>query len=241
VTRITYIGHATLAIELDGVRLLTDPVLRRRVAHLWRATPVPEVAREVDAVLVSHAHWDHLDVSSLARLGRELPIVCPRGVGPMLRRKRFGQVTELGTGEQTEIGAVKVAATFADHAGGRNPFRAQPPALGYVIGGSQRIYFAGDTALFPAMAALGPLDVALLPVAGWGPKLGPGHLDAREAAEALLLLRPSLAIPIHWGTLAPLGRRSPTQPAQDFARHAAELAPEVRVRVLSPGESLELA
>ena len=240
-TRLTYVGHATLAIDLDGVRLLTDPVLRRRVAHLWRASPVPEVARKVDAVLISHAHWDHLDVPSLSSFGRELRILCPRGMGQMLRRKHFSRVTELEVGEQTEIGAVTVTATFADHAGGRYPFRPQPPALGYLVGGSQRIYFAGDTALFPAMAELAPLDVALLPVAGWGPKLGPGHLDAREAAEALLLLRPNLAIPIHWGTLAPLGRRSPTQPAQDFARHAAELAPEVRVQVLSPGESLELA
>jgi L-ascorbate metabolism protein UlaG (beta-lactamase superfamily) len=239
-TRLTYVGHATIAIELDGNRLLTDPVLRRRVAHLWRATPVPEVARKVDAVLISHAHWDHLDVPSLSGLGRERLVVCPRGVGQMLRRKRFSQVTELEAGEQTEIGTVTVTATFADHAGGRYPVRAESPALGYLIRGSKRIYFAGDTALFPAMAELAPLDVALLPVAGWGAKLGPGHLDAREAAKALLLLRPRLAIPIHWGTLAPIGRRSPAQPAQDFARLAGELAPEVRVRVLQPGETIEL-
>lgn len=239
---LTYVGHATVVIDLDGVRLLTDPVLRRRVAHLWRAPPVSaEATRGIDAVLVSHAHWDHFDLPSLARLGRELPIVCPRGVGRLLRRRRFGHVTELEAGEQTRIGPVTVTAAFAAHGSGRGPFGPRSPALGYVAGGSQTIYFAGDTGLFQSMAELAPLDVALLPVAGWGAKLGPGHLDARAAAEALLLLRPRLAVPIHWGTLAPFGRHPLGNPAADFARHAAELAPEVRVRVLQPGETAELS
>jgi len=90
------------------------------------------------------------------------------------------------------------------------------------------------------MAELAPLDVALLPVAGWGKSLGPGHLDARGAAEALRLLRPRIAVPIHWGTLAPVGIRPSDVPAEDFARHAAELAPEVDVRVLPVGGSTEL-
>jgi L-ascorbate metabolism protein UlaG (beta-lactamase superfamily) len=239
---LTYVGHATVVIDLDGVRLLTDPVLRPRVAHLWRAVPVPgEAARAIDAVLISHAHWDHLDLPSLARLGRALPIVCPRGLGKLLRRRRFGDVTELEAGEQARIGPVTVTAVFAEHESGRGPFGARSPALGYVAGGSQTIYFAGDTGLFQSMTELAPLDAALLPVAGWGAKLGPGHLDARTAAEALLLLRPRIAVPIHWGTLAPFGRHRPGNPAADFARHAAELAPEVRVRVLQPGETVGLS
>ena len=239
--RITYVGHATVVIDLDGQRLLTDPVLRRRVAHLRRQEPITaEATRAIDAVLISHAHWDHLDLPSLERLGPDIRIVCPRGVGRLLRRRRFAHVTELEAGGHLRLGSVTVTATFADHEGGRYPFGAKAPSLGYAAAGSRRIYFAGDTALFPSMAELAPLDVALLPVAGWGAKLGPGHLDARAAAEALLLLRPRLAIPIHWGTLAPLWRRSPSGPAQDFARHAAELAPDVQVRVLQQGESLAL-
>jgi L-ascorbate metabolism protein UlaG (beta-lactamase superfamily) len=239
---LTYVGHATVVIDLDGVRLLTDPVLRRRVAHLRRSAPVSaEATRGLDAVLVSHAHWDHLDLPSLTRLGRELAIVCPRGTGGLLRRKRFTHVSELEAGEAVRIGSLTVTATFAEHEGGRYPFGRKAPALGYVAAGSQTIYFAGDTGLFPSMADLGPLDAALLPVAGWGAKLGPGHLDARAAAEALLLLRPRLAVPIHWGTLAPFGHNSPRGPAEDFVRHAAEIAPDVEVRVLRPGETLELA
>jgi L-ascorbate metabolism protein UlaG (beta-lactamase superfamily) len=119
------------------------------------------------------------------------------------------------------------------------------PALGYVVTGSRRVYFAGDTDLFPGMAELGPLDLALLPVAGWGPRLPPGHLDARRAAEALRLLAPATAVPIHWGTYSPISKLRTSaaarrEPADEFARLAAQLAPTVAVHVLAPGESLEL-
>jgi len=103
------------------------------------------------------------------------------------------------------------------------------------------VYFAGDTDLFDGMAELGPIDVALLPVSGWGPRLPAGHLDPRGAAEALRLLRPRIAVPIHWGTFrAPFGARPDDRPAREFAQAAAELAPEVEVRVLAIGETLAL-
>ena len=90
------------------------------------------------------------------------------------------------------------------------------------------------------------IDLALLPVGGWGPRLGAGHLDPRRAAEALRLIQPRLAVPMHWGHLRPLGlgRFSPqylTEPGKRFVRHAAELAPDVEVRVVESGESLEVA
>jgi L-ascorbate metabolism protein UlaG (beta-lactamase superfamily) len=237
---LTYVGHATVLVELDGTRVLTDPVLRGRVLHLRRTRPAPEIPADLDGVLVSHAHWDHLDLPSLERLGHNVPIVCPRGSAGLLRRKRFGHVIEVEVGEQVRIGELTVTATFAEHEGGRGPFRTKAPALGYVIEGSARIYFAGDTALFAGMAELAPLDVALLPVAGWGRTLGPGHLDPRAAAEALRLLRPRVAVPIHWGTLATPGRRAGQDPAHEFARCAADVAPDVDVRLLDPGETLEL-
>jgi L-ascorbate metabolism protein UlaG (beta-lactamase superfamily) len=239
--QIMYVGHATVLVDLDGVRLLTDPVLRSRVMHLKRAGSVPPSAlRGIDAVLLSHGHWDHLDLPSLDRLGRELPVVCPRGLGPLLRRRRFEHVLEVEVGEDVRIGALTVTATFADHDGGRGPLGAKATAIGYVVSGSQRIYFAGDTDLFDGMADLAPLDVALLPIAGWGPKVGPGHLDPRGAAEAVRRLRPRLAIPIHWGTLARIGLRPELDPPEEFLRAAAGLAPEVAVHVLQPGEILTL-
>src|SRR5262245_33814205 len=239
--RLTWLGHATVLVELDGGKLLTDPLLRRRVLHLRRAVPVAEDAlRDVDAILVSHAHWDHLDLPSLDRLSHELPIVCPRGVGRLLRRRRFRQVVEVEPGDEVPVGAVTVSATKAEHSAGRGPFHRKAPALGFLVSGTRRIYFAGDTDLFDDMALLAPLDVALLPVAGWGRKLGPGHLDPARAARALELLQPRLAVPIHWGTYATPRHTPQREPADEFARHAARLAPEVEVRVLAPGESAEI-
>lgn len=240
--RITYVGHATVLVDLDGVRLLTDPVLRSRVLHLRRVGSVPaSTLRGIDAVLLSHAHWDHLDLPSLDRLGRELPIICPRGLGPLLRRRRFEHVVEVVAGEDVRIGALTVTATFAEHEGGRGPLGAKAKSVGYIVSGSQRIYFAGDTDLFDAMADLAPLDVALVPVAGWGPKVGSGHLDPHTAAEALRLLRPRIAVPIHWGTYATIGRHPEPDPPEDFRRAAAELAPDVSVSILQPGETLDLS
>ena len=126
---------------------------------------------------------------------------------------------------------------------GRAAVSAWTEAVGYLVSGSSRVYFAGDTDLFDGMSALAPrLDVALLPVAGWGFRIPPGHLDPFRAAAALRLLRPRVAVPIHWGTYRPigLGTRFPKAPAQAFARLARDLAPEVDVRLLPVGGSLEL-
>jgi L-ascorbate metabolism protein UlaG (beta-lactamase superfamily) len=236
VDRVTYVGHATVVIDLDGVRLITDPVLRPRVLHLRRVGAVPaDALRGLDVVLVSHAHWDHLDLPSLERLGKELPIVCPAGVTGLLRRKRFAHVTALAVGEDVRIGPLTVTGVHAEHDGARGPLGASGE-LGFTVTGSRSVYFAGDTDLFDGLAELGPVDVALIPVAGWGAKVGPGHLDPERAAEAARLLRPKLAIPIHWGTFAPVHRVPDVESPHEFAR----LAKDVDVRILQPGESLEL-
>jgi L-ascorbate metabolism protein UlaG (beta-lactamase superfamily) len=246
VPRIGYVGHATVLVELDGVRVLTDPMLRARVFHLRRhGTVAADAYAGVDAVLISHAHWDHLDPHSLARLGAGVRLVVPRGVARILRRHRVGEIVEVDVGESVDVGPLTVTATPAEHDAGRGPLGVDAPALGYVISGSQRIYFAGDTDLFEGMAELRPLDVALLPVAGWGPRLPPGHLNARRAAEALRLLEPRTAVPIHWGTYSLVTKRrisatEEREPAEEFARLAHELAPDVDVRVLAVGETLDL-
>jgi L-ascorbate metabolism protein UlaG (beta-lactamase superfamily) len=246
--RVSWLGHSTVLIELGGVRLLTDPVLRARLLHLRRvAAPVDraQLAR-LDAVLVSHLHYDHLDLPSLKRLDAAgVQLVVPAGAAGIAAKHGFREVTELGAGESTEVGGVRILAVPAVHPGGRMPLGTKVDALGYVIeAGERRVYFAGDTDLFDGMAELRPLDLALIPVWGWGPDLGQGHLDPERAAAALALLEPRLAVPIHWGTLFPVGRRDPagrlTEPPHEFARAAASAAPEVEVRVLAPGESLDL-
>ena len=118
--------------------------------------------------------------------------------------------------------------------------------MGYAILGSRRVFFAADTELFDGMTGLvEDLDLALVPIWGWGPSLGRGkHLDPETAAEAVRRLAPKVAVPIHWGTYRPFHRSASapflTEPAEAFARAAAKIAPEVDVRVLQPGETLEL-
>jgi L-ascorbate metabolism protein UlaG (beta-lactamase superfamily) len=237
---VAYVGHATVELELDGVRLLTDPVLRASVGHLRRMAPLADIAADVDAILVSHAHHDHLDKPSLSLLPASALAVVPRGARRLLRR--FDRVVELDEGDEAAVGPLLVRGLHAEHPGGRTPFRARGPALSYAILGTKRVYFAGDTGLFAGMEGLvRDLDLALLPVWGWGPRLGPGHLDPRSAAEALQLLRPRAAIPIHWGTYRMLhrtrvDRRELEAPALAFAQAAAELAPDVDIRILRPGD-----
>ena len=233
-------------IDLDGVRLVTDPVLAGRLAHLRRVAGPATPPGDVDTVLVSHLHLDHLHLPSLRRLAA-VRVVAPRGAGRYLRRAA-AEVSELDEGDEVAVGAVRIGAVHADHDGRRTPGRRAAPALGYVVRGTRSVYFAGDTGLFPAMADLadGPLDVALLPVWGWGPALGPGHLNPETAAQALALLRPRQAVPIHWGTYAPAWtRRAPpaaflTDPPREFARHADRYAPGVEVVLLPPGGSMPL-
>ena len=168
------------------------------------------------------------------------------GLAKLIGRKVLGSpVVELGTGEAMEIGPLRIRATPSVHDGRRHPIGVRAESVGYLFEGSSTIYFAGDTDLFPGMSELAPVDVALLPVAGWGPKLGPGHMDPRAAAEAARCCRARVAIPIHWGTyfvtrsLEALGagRCRPCRRRRRFARTSLELAPETEVRVLQPGES----
>jgi L-ascorbate metabolism protein UlaG (beta-lactamase superfamily) len=237
---VAYHGHSTILLEVDGVRLLTDPLLRRRVGHLRRVAPDPAGVGEVDVVLISHAHHDHLDPQSLRLVPASATVIAPRGSLRLLRR--FDRVVEVDEDDEVEVGEVRIRALHAEHPGGRPPFRPRGGALSYAVLGTRRVYFAGDTGPFASMNRLVEgLDLALLPIWGWGSRLGPGHLSPRTAAEALRLLRPRVAIPIHWGTYRVLYRSrvepgTLDEPARAFARAAAELAPDVDVRILRVGE-----
>jgi L-ascorbate metabolism protein UlaG (beta-lactamase superfamily) len=165
-----------------------------------------------------------------------------------VRRRRFERTIELRAGDRTRIGGAEIVATVAVHEGRRFKFGPPVDALGYLIeADGRRVYFAGDTDLFEEMRGLGgDLDVALLPVAGWGPKIGRGHLDPRRAAEAAAMLRPRVAIPIHWGTLIRRdllhrAHKFSNEPAREFVDQLGELAPDVEPALLEPGSSFELA
>ncbi|HUH79747.1 MAG TPA: MBL fold metallo-hydrolase [Solirubrobacteraceae bacterium] len=245
---VTWLGHATVLIELDGVRLITDPLLGARVGFLRRAGGAVDAAMVsgIDGVLLSHLHADHAHVSSLRALGHGVAVLAPTGSGRWLAAKGFADVRELGAGQELELGGLRVRATRASHPPGRWRGGGGPPPIGFLVCGSQTAYFAGDTDLFDEMEQLaGRVDVALLPIAGWGRTLGAGHLDPARAAKATAIIAPQVVVPIHWGTLrAPWPLRSPAPtgaPAQLFAQLAGRLAPGTEVRVLRPGERLELS
>lgn len=239
-----FAGHSTLLIELDGQRVVTDPLFRTNLLHLRRQAPPADVPRytQVDAVLISHSHLDHLDKRSLKLIPRDVRAIVPSDVVSIFRGLGFKSVTGLSAGDSTELGELTISATDALHGGSRMPWNQQAETLGFVIRGSQSVYFAGDTDLFDEMADLTMIDLALLPVWGWGPKLGAGHLDPERAAKAAEMIRPRVAVPIHWGGYmpAPLAKRRPellVDPPRDFIRMTNEFAPSVEARLVEPGDS----
>jgi L-ascorbate metabolism protein UlaG (beta-lactamase superfamily) len=246
---VTYVGHSTVLVEVDGTRLLTDPFLRNRIGPLVRhgAAPAPGTTDALDAVLISHLHRDHADLGSLRRLGREVPLLVPPGSREFFGRRGFRSVIELAPGESSPVGQLTVTAVEAHHDAGRRRFAKEAQAIGFLVRGRRRVYFAGDTDFFDGMRDLDhELDLALLPVWGWGPSLGAGHLDPTAAARAAAAISPRLAVPIHWGTIYPLAldrlKSDPLRrPGQEFAERLHDLAPHVETRVLSPGESTSLA
>jgi L-ascorbate metabolism protein UlaG (beta-lactamase superfamily) len=243
---VRFIGHATTLIQVGGVRILTDPFLRSRLGPLERHGPLPDPAElEVDVVVVSHGHPDHFDRRSIEAMPGSPTIVLPRGLGRRLHGPAHSRVVEVGVGDSIEVGELRIRAVPARHWISPGAARAQP--IGYVLDAGPRVYFAGDTGRYAGMRdAAGGVDLALLPVWTWGPHLGPGHLGPRTAAEVARDIGATAALPIHWGTLYPrhlhrVWRRPLEEPGDRFAAHLEQLAPEVDVRVLRPGESTTFA
>jgi L-ascorbate metabolism protein UlaG (beta-lactamase superfamily) len=242
---LTYIGHATVLIELAGTRLLTDPLLGG-ILYVRRQYPAPAVddLLPLDAILISHAHRDHLDHRSLRRLAAPCPTVVPRGCASAARRAGAQRVTEIDEGGRISVAGVMIEGIHASHDGRRDPFSRPMGSLGYLLDGPERIYFVGDTDLFPGMSGLsGRVDVALVPIWGWGPRVPAGHLDPARAAEAIARIRPRLAVPIHWGTLRAWGAQrglDPVTPARAFADAVRRCVPGTEVRILMPGQRTTL-
>jgi L-ascorbate metabolism protein UlaG (beta-lactamase superfamily) len=231
----------------------SSPLLTRGLAHLVRRRGEnPDLSHTPpDLVVISHLHYDHFHVPSIRLLPRGTRVAVPRGGGVLLRNVPV-DVVEVDVGDILTVGAATVTVLPALHDGRRwNRSRMVAPTLAYLITGVGSTYFAGDTGLFdglgdlPSLTDGGP-DVALLPVWGWGPSLGGYHLDPTTAAEALHMITPTVAVPIHWGTFWPRGM-SRVRPehfhgaGERFADHAGRLRPAVDVRVLSPGSSTMLA
>ncbi|HEY0814204.1 MAG TPA: MBL fold metallo-hydrolase [Pseudonocardia sp.] len=254
-----FLGHSSMRVELGGRVVLTDPVLTEWVGPLRRTGPVPPTADYADAdlALVSHLHGDHLHLPSLRLLRPGVRIVVPRGAGAWLSAKGIRGVEELAPGEALVDGDLRVLGVPAVHSGHRwGPRSTRGPqtrAMGHVLeAGGVRVYASGDTDLFDGMSAMGPLDVALLPVWGWGPTLGAGHLDPARAAVAVERLRPRVVVPVHWGSLVLPGltrvpggpgarmRRMLVAPPRVFAATVAAGPSGAHVALTEPGDPVLL-
>ena len=200
-------------------------------------------------MLISHLHHDHCHLPSLRRLAPGTRVVLPRGGAGLLAGLPLDPV-EMGPGDELSVGSVGIVAVHAFHDGRRHPgSRWVGPALGYVVHGSRRVWFAGDTGWTDRLGRdVGRVDVALLPVGGWGPLSRPSvqgqHLDPQQAAQVAASLPAAVAVPIHFGTMWPAGlpahrHRAFLGPGQEFRRALAQRAPDIAVHVLEPGQALD--
>ena len=203
---VTWWGHASTTVEIGGRRIATDPVLTRSLLHLRRYGALPvDLAADADLVLISHLHADHCHLPSLRRVPAGTTLLLPRG-GERLLGDRF-DVRPVEPGDQLEVDGARVTVLPAHHDGRRLPgSRHRGPALGFRVEcGGRSFWYPGDTGAQVDFAAVPPVDLALVPVGGWGPSLGDEHLDPAEAAEAVALVGARWAVPLHWGTFWPRG------------------------------------
>jgi L-ascorbate metabolism protein UlaG (beta-lactamase superfamily) len=254
--RITYIGHATLLLELGGVTILTDPNFDPKLGRILPRVSPPGIALEklpsLDAILLTHAHADHLSFDSLERLPRELPLFAPPVIAQWLRRLGYSHAVDLAPGERVSVGAVTIHAASATHRGNRYGYdRWRSSANMYLLDAGETAFFAGDTALVDDTHHMvervlwnenRELDLALLPIGyapWWKPGFRKGHLTHDDALALFERLRARVFVPYHWGTF-----RHVTSTAHDAInrlRTRLESHPlSAAVRIVEPGESLEL-
>lgn len=255
--RITFVGHATTLVQLGGVNLLTDPVWSEKVGP-WgalgpRRVRAPGIAWEalpkIDAVVVSHAHYDHFDVETLRRLvARDgCPVYVGLGNAEFLTEQGIATGHDLDWGQSAQVGGVTIRAVPTQHWSNRSLYDSRRTLwAGFVFeGAGRRVYFGGDTGYGPHFAQtgeqLGPFDVALIPIGAYSPEwfMAPQHISPPQAVQAFRDLRAAAAIGIHWGTFE-LADDAFGQEVQDLARaRTAAGVSEAQFGVLGFGEGRE--
>ena len=251
--RVTWLGHAALLFEIDGHRVLTDPVWSTRASPFtWLGptrwyTPSIELSKlpKLDAVLISHDHYDHLDyptIVSLSALG--VTFVVPLGIGAHL--EYWGvpkeRIVELDWWERTRVNGLEIVCTPARHASGRYVLDDDSKLwAGYALLGSKhRVYFSGDTGLFPGLreigSRLGPFDLTAIEVGQYHSAWPDWHAGPEQAVLAHQMVRGKVMLPMHWGLFA-LAYHGWTEPAERVM--AAAKSAGVPILAPRPGQSVE--
>ena len=242
---LTWLGHSTVVIDLAGCRLLTDPLLLRHNGLLRRRGPAPRPSQwaGTDAVLLSHLHHDHAELRSL-RLLPGTPVLTSERNARWLRTQ---SLDGRGAEDWADVGTVEVRLVTAVHHGRPMPHRPNDANGHLVRSRTTTVWVAGDTSLYagmgrlPHLAGVERLDVAVVPIGGWGPRLSANHMGPAEAAEACALTGARHALPVHWGTLhAPLMTWVSDwfdRPLDAFEAEVAAAAPDCQVIRLPLGET----
>jgi N-acyl-phosphatidylethanolamine-hydrolysing phospholipase D len=254
---ITWIGHATFLVQLGGVNFLTDPIWSQRTSPLPFAGPrrlVPPGLRFEDlppihAVLISHDHYDHLDLATVSRLARthRPTFFVPLGLRGWFESLGILRVVELDWWQAARIGPLAVTAVPAQHSSGRSLLLDDQNERLWtswvVVAPDRRFFFAGDTGYHSGLAEigrrLGPFDVAALPIGGYS-DFGyhhPNHLSPEETVQAFEDLRATLLVPMHWGTFE-LNREPFHEPPDRLMAEALRHGLEEHVAQLSPGQTI---
>jgi L-ascorbate metabolism protein UlaG (beta-lactamase superfamily) len=253
--RVTWLGHSTTLIEIDGKRVLTDPVWGLRASPLSlagpkRFQPVPVALREmppVDVIIISHDHYDHLDYPTIRSLAKSnVPFVTSLGVGAHLEAWGIppARITELDWWESFMLlgSDLRISAAPSQHFSGRT-FKARNATLwsSLVVRSTRHcVFFSGDTGLTTEYRdiseRLGPFDLAMLEVGGWDPAWGDMHLGPENALKAVAHLATDTFLPIHWGTFR-LAMHPWDQPAEVLYEQAAKIRPRLIMPKL--GEPVE--
>lgn len=243
-TDVTWWGHSFVTVDLPGATVVTDPIMTRRLFHLRRRSPAPpRAATRADVVLISHLHHDHLHVPSLRRFDPDVPLVVPRGAVAAVRALRARNTIEVSPGDRIEVAGVEIEVLEADHHDRRLKAPGSPaaPPIGFrFTSGGGSVWYPGDTAMmdFSTVAAV---DLALIPIGGWGPSLAEGHIDPPQAASAVQQVGARWTLPIHYGTFWPVGFRPDTaahrhwfqSPGLRFLQAADEI--ELDSTIVTPG------
>lgn len=250
--KITFINHATVLVQLDGINILTDPVYSRTVSFfLFRFKPpgLPfEQLPPPHHILISHNHYDHLNLKTLRRLRRaHTPsIIFPRGIAKYGRRTGFSAISELDWWDTFETERLKITCVPAKHFSGRMLWDYNRSlACGYVIQTPRAtVYYAGDTAysdFFKEIAERFSIDVALLPIGAYKPYkwFKDIHMSPERALQAFLDLKAKHLIPIHWGTFK-ISDEPMAEPPVLLRKEAERLGVEHQVHILDNGEAFEL-